>query len=125
VAGAFLLLLWALFYWALPNVKPTRFQLVTPGSLFGVVVWLLASWGFSEYVRHFGTYQKTYGALGGIIVLLVWMWISGVVLLVGAEINKILTPAEKLKRSPTGEATGEKKEDAVARPKGPPEPQPA
>jgi membrane protein len=127
VAGVILLGLFAYLYWALPNVRP-RFQLLTPGSLFGVCVWLIASWGFSEYVRHFGHYKATYGALGGMIVLLVWMWLSAVVLLVGAEINKILTPSEKLKRSPTGETRRGEKEPAPAaqpRKKDRPEPQPA
>jgi len=116
IAGVIVLLLWAFFYWSLPNVRP-RFQLVSPGSLVGMALWLLASWGFSEYVRHFGSYQATYGALGGIIVLLLWMWISSLTLLLGAEINKILTPAEKLKRSPTGEERqGEKTRAPAARP---------
>jgi membrane protein len=102
IAGLIMLALWAYFYWALPNAHP-RFQLVSAGSIVGVILWLVASWGFSEYVRHFGRYQATYGALGGFIVLMVWMWASSLALLLGAEINKILTPQEKLQRSPTGE----------------------
>jgi membrane protein len=115
VAGLIMLGLWSYFYWALPNVRP-RFQLVTPGSIIGVLLWLAASWGFSEYVRHFGRYEATYGALGGMIVLMVWMWASGLVLLLGAEINKILTPQEKLQRSPTGEKRRGKTPAPVAHP---------
>jgi membrane protein len=93
VAGAILMALLAVLYWILPNVKP-RFHLITPGSVTAVVVWLAASWGFSEYVRRSRSYEATYGALGGVIILLVWMWLSAVVVLLGAELNKILTPRE-------------------------------
>lgn len=103
VAGAIMIALFAVLYWVLPNVRP-RFQWITPGSVAAVVLWLLASWGFSEYVRHSKSYEATYGTLGGVIVLLVWMWLSSVVVLLGAEINKILTPSEALERAITGEA---------------------
>jgi len=97
VAGAIMMGFWSLLYRFLPNVKP-KFQLISPGSIVGVVIWLAASWGFSEYVRHFSSYERSYGALGGVIVLLVWMWISSAVVLLGAEINKLLTPEEKIQR---------------------------
>jgi membrane protein len=123
------LLLWALLYWALPNVKPHRFQIVSFGSVVGVVVWLVASWGFSEYVRHSHGYEATYGTVGGMIVLLVWMYISSLVVLLGAEMNKVLTPSERLKEAPTGEArAGGKTRPPVAQPRNPderPEPSPA
>lgn len=93
IAGAIVMVTWALLYMFLPNVKP-RFQPVTPGSVVGVLLWVLASWGFSQYVSHFGSYEATYGALGGVIVLLLWMWFSAMALLLGAEINKILMPPE-------------------------------
>lgn len=129
IGGLIVMLSWALLYWALPNVTPHRFQLVSFGSLFGVVIWLVASWGFSEYVRHSHGYEATYGAVGGMIVLLVWMYISSVVVLLGAEMNKVLTPAERLKQAPTGEARrGGKEQPPVAKPRGPgerPEPSPA
>jgi membrane protein len=97
LAGLAVMVVWATLYWILPNVRP-RFQLISPGAAVGVVVWLLASMGFSFYVSRFGKYEATYGTLGGIIILLVWMWLSSVVVLLGAELNKILTPAEKLKK---------------------------
>jgi membrane protein len=103
VAGAIMTALWAVLYWILPNVRP-KFQLITPGSVVGVILWLAASWGFAEYVGHSRSYEATYGTLGGVVVLLVWMWISSLVILLGAEINKILTPAEKLEQAPTSEA---------------------
>ncbi len=89
VAGLIMMLLWALLYHVLPDVEQT-FKLITPGSVVGVVLWVIASWGFSKYVSNFGRYDRMYGSLGGVIVLLLWMWISTLVLLVGAEINAVI-----------------------------------
>ena len=89
VAGLVMMLLWAILYYVLPDVEQS-FKFITPGSVGGVVVWVVASWGFSEYVTHFGSYEATYGSLGGIIVMLLWMWISALVLLVGAEANAVI-----------------------------------
>jgi membrane protein len=127
VAGFVVMTAWALMYWALPNVQPRRFQIVSPGSIVGVIAWLLASWGFSQYVAHSRSYDATYGAVGGMIVLLVWMYLSSIVVLLGAEINKILTPAEKLKfESEAGEGrTATKARSPVAKPRAPREPEPS
>ncbi|HZH04279.1 MAG TPA: YihY/virulence factor BrkB family protein [Myxococcaceae bacterium] len=100
LAGAMMLLLWALLYYFLPNAEQ-KFSLITPGSLVGVGVWVAASWGFSVYVSNFGKYEATYGALGGVAVLLLWMWISAQVLLLGAEINAIIEHS-----SPEGKSAG-------------------
>ena len=89
VAGLLIALVWAALYYFLPDVKQ-RFRLLSPGSIFAVAGWLLASWGFSFYVAHFGDYNKTYGAIGGAIVMLMWMWISAMFLLAGAQINVVL-----------------------------------
>jgi membrane protein len=80
-------LMFAILYWASPNVKQPSFRWVSPGGLLAVVVWLLASAGFAFYVANFGSYNKTYGALGGIIIFLVWLWISNIAVLLGAEFN--------------------------------------
>src|ERR687886_613861 len=71
-------LMFSILYWASPNVKQPGFRWVTPGGLFGVLVWVIASAAFAFYVANFGSYNKTYGALGGIIVFLVWLWISNI-----------------------------------------------
>ena len=76
---------------------------VTPGSVLTTVLWLLASLGFKYYVTNFGTYTETYGAIGGVMVLLLWFYISGLVMLLGAELN-----AEIEHASPYGKAAGEK-----------------
>jgi membrane protein len=89
VAGLLIALVWAVLYQILPDV-PRRFRFLTPGSVVAVAVWLIASWGFSFYVLHFGDYNKTYGAIGGAVVMLMWMWISAMVLLTGALINAVL-----------------------------------
>jgi membrane protein len=77
----------ALLYYAAPNVKHPKFQWVSPGSLMAVILWIIASALFAFYVANFGSYGKTYGALGGVIVFLTWLWITNNVILLGAEIN--------------------------------------
>src|SRR3954470_3784345 len=77
----------SLLYWAAPNVKQPGFPWVTPGGLFAVVLWLLASALFAFYVSKFSSYNKTYGSLGGVIVFLTWLWITNIIVLLGAELN--------------------------------------
>jgi membrane protein len=79
--------MFALLYWAAPNVKQPSFRWVSPGGIVAVVGWLIASAAFAFYVASFGSYNKTYGALGGVVVFLVWLWISNIVILLGAEFN--------------------------------------
>jgi membrane protein len=79
--------MFALLYWAAPNVKQPGFRWLSPGGILAVVGWLIASGAFALYVGNFGSYNKTYGSLGGVIVFLVWLWISNIVILLGAEFN--------------------------------------
>jgi membrane protein len=79
--------MFAILYWASPNVKHPRFRWVSPGGVAGVLLWLLASAAFAFYVATFASYNKTYGALAGVIVFLVWLWISNIAILLGAEFN--------------------------------------
>jgi membrane protein len=79
--------MFALLYWAAPNVKHPGFRWISPGGLLAVIAWLIASGAFALYVSNFSSYNKTYGALGGVIVFLVWLWISNIVILLGAEFN--------------------------------------
>jgi membrane protein len=81
------LVIFAVLYYASPNVKLRGFKWVTPGSVFALVVWVIASAAFAFYVANFGSYDKTYGTLGGLVVMLLWMWITNVALLLGAELN--------------------------------------
>jgi membrane protein len=77
----------ALLYYASPNAKLRGVKSILPGAAVAVVVWLIASAGFAFYVANFGSYDKTYGALGGVVVFLVWAWLTNVAILLGAELN--------------------------------------
>jgi membrane protein len=79
--------MFAVLYWAAPNVKHPKFRWISPGGVVGVLLWILASAAFAFYVANFGSYNKTYGALGGVIVFLTWLWISNIAILLGAEFN--------------------------------------
>jgi membrane protein len=68
-------------------VKHPGFRWLSPGGIFAVVVWLIASGAFAFYVANFSSYNKTYGALAGVIIFLVWLWISNIAVLLGAEWN--------------------------------------
>jgi membrane protein len=81
------MMMFAILYWASPNVKHPRFRWVSPGGIAGVLLWIISSAAFAFYVANFASYNKTYGALGGVIVFLVWLWISNVAILLGAEFN--------------------------------------
>ncbi|HWT95470.1 MAG TPA: YihY/virulence factor BrkB family protein [Solirubrobacteraceae bacterium] len=79
--------MFAFLYWAAPNVKQPGFKWVSPGGLVAVVLWIVASALFAFYVANFSSYNATYGSLGGVIAFLVWLWISNIAILVGAEFN--------------------------------------
>jgi membrane protein len=79
--------MFALLYWAAPNVKHPKFRWISPGGVLAVIGWVIASLAFAFYVANFGSYNKTYGALAGPIVFLVWLWISNIMILLGAEFN--------------------------------------
>jgi membrane protein len=99
-------LLLAILYWGAPNVK-LPFRLVSPGSLLAVVGWVVASIAFAFYVSNFGSYNKTYGALAGPIVFLLWLWISNIFVLLGAELNAELERSRALE---AGEVSHEKEQ---------------
>jgi membrane protein len=92
----------ALLYYSAPNAKLRGFKWVTPGSVLAIVVWLIASAAFAFYVANFGSYNKTYGALGGVIVFLVWLWITNVAILLGAELNAEHERSRELKEGVPG-----------------------
>jgi membrane protein len=80
-------LILAILYWATPNVKHPRFRWVSPGGVLAVAVWIIASGAFALYVANFSSYNKTYGSLAAVVIFLVWLWISNVAILLGAELN--------------------------------------
>jgi membrane protein len=79
--------MFAVLYYSAPNVKQPGLRSVLPGGLLAVILWLVLSAGFALYVASFGSYDKTYGALGGVIVFLVWLWLTNLAILLGAEFN--------------------------------------
>ena len=79
--------MFSFLYWAAPNVKQPGFKFITPGSVVALVIWIVASLLFTVYVANFSSYNETYGALGGVVVFLIWMWISNIAVLFGAEFN--------------------------------------
>jgi membrane protein len=89
-------LAFALLYWVSPNVKQLGFRWLTPGGVLAVVVWALASAGFAFYVANFGSYNKVYGSLGGVIGFLVWLWISNIAILLGAELDAELARGQRI-----------------------------
>lgn len=92
-ASALLALTFAvLYYWA-PDCKERRWHWLTPGGAIGIVGWLVASLGFRAYLHFFNTYSVTYGSLGAVIILLMWFYITGLMLLLGAEINSQIEAA--------------------------------
>ena len=99
-------LLFAVLYWGAPNVK-LPFRFFSPGSLLAVVGWIIASVAFAFYVGNFGSYNKTYGALAGPIVFLLWLWISNICVLLGLELNAELERSRKLE---SGEVAHEKEQ---------------
>ena len=85
--------MFSILYWASPNVKQPGFRWISPGGVVAVATWVIASGLFAFYVANFGSYNKTYGTLAGVIIFLVWLWISNVAILLGAEFNAELERA--------------------------------
>jgi membrane protein len=89
-------LMFSVLYWAAPNVRQPGFRWITPGGVTAVLLWIAASAAFAFYVANFGSYNKTYGTLGGVIIFLVWLWISNIAILLGAELNAELERGREL-----------------------------
>jgi membrane protein len=89
-------LMFSILYWAAPNVRQPGFRWLTPGGIVAVIIWIIASAAFAFYVASFANYNKTYGSMGGIIVFLVWLWISNLAVLFGAELNAELERGRQL-----------------------------
>jgi membrane protein len=87
VLVALVSLMFAVLYWASPNAKTGGFRWISPGGIFAVVLWVAASAGFAIYLANFADYNKTYGTLGGVIAFLVWLWISNMAIMLGAELD--------------------------------------
>ena len=109
-----LLLAFALIYYLAPNVEQ-RFVFITPGSIAGVLVLMLASLGFAWYARSFGNYDATYGSIGAVIVLMLWLYIAGLSILIGSEINALIEHHSAEGKEKGEHAEGEAERDPAAR----------
>jgi membrane protein len=106
LALALILFAFAMTYYFAPNVRDRRWHWVTPGSICGVILWLIVSIGLRVYLHFFGTYSVGYGSLGAVIVLLLWFYLSGIAVLSGAVVNGVLqslasSPAAAQKSQPS------------------------
>jgi membrane protein len=87
VAIVLVALLLALLYWAAPNVRHPGFRWLTPGAVLAIVVWVAGSVGFTIYLANFSSYNRTYGTIAGVIIFLVWLWLTNLGVLLGAQLN--------------------------------------
>ena len=102
LVGGLLVAFAGLMYYG-PNVKHPRWRFLTFGSVLGIVIWLVASGAFAFYVAKFGSYNKAWGALAAVVVMLTWLWLSAVALLLGAEINAEAERSRELRRGEPAE----------------------
>jgi membrane protein len=98
VTAILLSLFFAVIYYFAPDVKNSKWHWLTPGAAIGIIGWLLASIGLRVYVHYFNNYSVTYGGLGAVIILLTWFYLTGLMLLLGAEINSEIEAAAAAKR---------------------------
>lgn len=108
IALCFVLLGFALIYYFSPDLKDQHWFFVTPGSVVGVLLWLLISFGFRIYLSYFNSYSATYGSLGALIILLLWLYFTGLAILIGGEINSEIENAAAEAGAPEAKEKGEK-----------------
>ncbi|HEX8198090.1 MAG TPA: YihY/virulence factor BrkB family protein [Pyrinomonadaceae bacterium] len=108
IALAFVLLSFALIYYFAPNVYDQKWYWITPGSIAGVLLWLLVSLLFRVYLRHFDSYSLTYGSLGAVVVLSLWFYLTGTAILLGGKINAEIENAAAKAGMPEAKHHGEK-----------------
>ena len=95
----------ATLYYTSPNVKKPKFRWISVGAAIAILTWIAASLLFGVYVANFGSYNKTFGALAGVIVFLLWVWLTNVALLFGAEIDAELERGRQLQAGIRAEDT--------------------
>ncbi|MEO6503663.1 MAG: YihY/virulence factor BrkB family protein [Jatrophihabitantaceae bacterium] len=95
----------AVLYYAAPNVKQPGIQWISPGGVLAVLIWIIASAGFAFYVSNFGSYNKTYGSLASVIIFLIWLWITNIAILLGAEFNAELQHARAIEAGQPADQT--------------------
>ncbi len=108
VAVFCVVLAYAIIYYKAPDVEQPTWHWITPGAVIGVVLWLVASFAFRVYLHFSNSYDKTYGALGGVIILLLWFYITGLAILIGSEINSEIEHAAAERGEPGAKLRGQK-----------------
>ena len=106
---AAMLFAFAMIYYFAPDVRDQKWVWITPGAVMGVVLWLLVSFCFRLYLAHFDSYSKTYGSLGAVIVLMLWLFFTGAAVLIGGEVNAEIEHAAAEAGAPGAKAAGEKR----------------
>ena len=94
VSSVIIFVIFVGLYWLAPSKKITCRSTI-PGAAFATIGWILTSWAFSFYVSNFGNYSATYGSIGAIIVLMVWFYISGIIIIISGEVNAFYSKKEK------------------------------
>ena len=105
---AFMTLAFALIYYLAPDLREQAWAWLTPGAALGVVIWLLVSLGFRLYLHYFNSYSKTYGSLGAVIILMLWLYFTGASILIGGEVNSEIEHAAAQQGAPDAKEKGEK-----------------
>ena len=108
IALGFLILSFALIYYFGPDLKEQHWYWITPGSLIGVMVWLVVAFAFRVYLHFFNSYSKSYGSLGAVIILLLWFYVTGLAFLVGGEVNSEIEHAAAERGHPEAKPEGKK-----------------
>lgn len=111
IALFFMLLAFAFIYYLAPDLRDQKWTWVTPGAAVGVGLWLLVSFGFRAYLHFFNSYSKTYGTLGAVIILMLWLYLTGAAILIGGEVNSEIENAAAKAGAPDAKEKGEKAPD--------------
>lgn len=98
----------AFVYYFAPDVREQKWYFITPGSVLGLLLWLAASFAFRLYLQYFNNYSATYGSLGAVIILMFWLYVTGLAILIGGEVNSEIEHAAAERGDPEAKAEGEK-----------------
>lgn len=112
IALAFMLLAFAMIYFFAPDLKDQDWKWITPGSVIGVALWLAVSFGFKGYLHFFDSYSATYGSLGAVIVLMLWLYLTGLAVLIGGQMNSEIEHVAAQKGLPDAKTKGAKSQGA-------------
>jgi membrane protein len=109
----FVLVAFAVIFRFAPDLEGLKWQWITPGTVTGLNLWLLVSFSFRIYLGHFNSYNRVYGSLGAVIILLLWLWLTGIALLEGAEVNSVIEDAAAASGQPEAHPKGHKQPRAA------------